>query len=235
MAARGIARSRTHASKLITDGLVTVDGIPVVKPAALVHDVQEIVVAVTDHYVSRAAHKLIGGLDGFGVYPSGRLCLDVGASTGGFTQVLLERGASHVIALDVGHGQLAWSIRSDPRVVVRERCNARHLTAADVPDPIGALVCDTSFIGLQTVLPAPLALCAPGAWAVALIKPQFEAGRALVGSKGVVRDPAVHDAVCVRVRQWWEGLGDWTVGEIVASPITGPEGNREFLIVANKN
>ncbi len=124
--------------------------------------------------------------------------------------MLLAHGAAKVHAVDVGHGQLAWKLRSDPRVVVHERTNARHLTAAEIPDPIGALVCDASFIGLATLLPAPLALCASGAWAVALIKPQFEAGRELVGSKGVVRDPAVHAAVCERVRAWWAriaGLG----------------------------
>ena len=186
-----------------------------------------------DHpWASRGGLKLDHALTHFGLDPAGRVCLDVGASTGGFTSVLLARGAARVHAVDVGHGQLAWSIRSDPRVVVRERCNARHLTAADVPDPIGALVCDTSFIGLQTVLPAPLALCAPGAWAVALIKPQFEAGPGQVGAKGVVRDPAVHAAVCDRIVAWWSALPGWTVLGVEESPITGPEGNREFLVGA---
>jgi 23S rRNA (cytidine1920-2'-O)/16S rRNA (cytidine1409-2'-O)-methyltransferase len=164
--------------------------------------------------------------------PSRRVCLDVGASTGGFTDVLLTHGAARVHAVDVGHGQLAWKLRSDPRVVVHEKTNARHLTAAVVSDPIEVLVCDASFIGLATILPASLALCVPGAWAVALIKPQFEAGPGAVGAKGVVRDPAVHEAVRERVRAWWSGLPGWVVLGIEESPITGPEGNKEFLIAA---
>ena len=188
-----------------------------------------------DHpWVSRGGLKLEHGLKEFGLSPERRICLDIGASTGGFTDVLLTHGAAKVHAVDVGHGQLAWKLRSDPRVVVHEKTNARHLTAETIPDPIGALVCDASFIGLATLLPAPLALCVPGAWAVALIKPQFEAGRNQVGSKGVVRDPAVHAAVCERVREWWSGLPGWEVLGIAESPITGPEGNREFLLAARK-
>jgi len=137
-----------------------------------------------------------------------------------------------VHAVDVGHGQLAWKLRTDARVVVREKTNARYLTAAAIGEAVGALVCDASFIGLATLLPAPLALCAPGAWAVALIKPQFEAGPGQVGSKGVVRDPAVHRAVCERVSAWWAALPGWQVIGLTESPITGPEGNREFLIAA---
>ena len=155
--------------------------------------------------------------------------MDIGASTGGFTDVLLAHGAARVHAVDVGHGQLAWKLRSDPREVVHERTNARHLT---LPEPVGALVCDASFIGLRTILPAPLACCAPGAWAVALIKPQFEAGPAQVGKNGVVRDPAVHEAVCTTIHDWWVSLQGWTVLGVEPSPITGPEGNREFLIAA---
>ncbi len=186
-----------------------------------------------DHpWVSRGGLKLDHGLATFGLSPAGRICLDVGASTGGFTDVLLTRGATRVHAVDVGHGQLAWKIRSDPRVVVHERCNARYLDTATIPDPIAALVCDASFIGLATILPAPLALCTRDAWAVALIKPQFEAGAALVGPKGVVRDPAVHQAVCDRVVAWWQALPGWQVLGVTESPITGPEGNREFLIGA---
>ena len=146
-----------------------------------------------DHpWVSRGGLKLDHALRHFGLSPAGRICLDIGASTGGFTDVLLAHGAAKVHAVDVGHGQLAWKLRNDPRVVVHERTNARYLTREIIADPIAALVCDASFIGLATVLPAALALCAPGAWAVALIKPQFEAGPDAVGSKGVVRDPAVH-------------------------------------------
>ena len=183
-----------------------------------------------DHpWVSRGGLKLAHALAHFSLSAAGRVCLDVGASTGGFTDVLLVNGAARVHAVDVGHGQLAWKLRSDSRVVVRERTNARHLT---LPEPVQALVCDASFIGLRTLLPAPLACCAPGAWAVALIKPQFEAGAGQVGKNGVVRDPAVHAAVCDTIQDWWGGLPGWTVLGVEASPITGPEGNREFLLAA---
>lgn len=230
---RGLVESRGRAQALILAGKVfsgdrRVDkaGQPMAVDAAL--DVRG-----QDHpWVSRGGLKLAHGLSHFGFSPAGLTCLDVGASTGGFTDVLLSQGATRVHAVDVGHGQLAWRLRSDPRVVVHERTNARHLTAAAVPDAIGALVCDASFIGLATLLPAPLALCAPGAWAVALIKPQFEAGPGQVGSKGVVRDPAVHAAVCARVVSWWSGLAGWRVLGVEPSPITGPEGNREFLLGA---
>jgi 23S rRNA (cytidine1920-2'-O)/16S rRNA (cytidine1409-2'-O)-methyltransferase len=186
-----------------------------------------------DHpWVSRGGMKLVHGLDVFGLDPAGRIALDVGASTGGFTDVLLARGAARVHAVDVGHGQLAWKLRADPRVVVHEKTNARYLDATIIADPIGALVCDASFIGLRTVLPAALALCAPGAWAVALIKPQFEAGPDQVGRKGVVRDPATHASVCALIEDWWTGIPGWRVLGIVESPITGPEGNKEFLIGA---
>jgi 23S rRNA (cytidine1920-2'-O)/16S rRNA (cytidine1409-2'-O)-methyltransferase len=146
--------------------------------------------------------------------------------------VLLAHGAAKVHAVDVGHGQLAWKLRNDPRVVVHEKTNARHLTEDVIRDPIQVLVCDASFIGLSTILPACLALCAPPAWAVALIKPQFEAGPGAVGAKGVVRDPEVRRAVCARVETWWRGLPGWNVLGIEESPITGPEGNKEFLIAA---
>lgn len=186
-----------------------------------------------DHpWASRGGLKLDAGMRRFGLSAAGRVCLDVGASTGGFTSVLLAGGASRVYAVDVGHGQLAWALRTDDRVIVRERVNARHLTAEIVPEPVEALVCDASFIGLQTVLPAAIGLCAPGAWAVALIKPQFEAGPSQVGKGGVVRDPAVHQAVCARIEAWWGALPGWQVDGIEESPITGPEGNREFLIAS---
>jgi 23S rRNA (cytidine1920-2'-O)/16S rRNA (cytidine1409-2'-O)-methyltransferase len=187
-----------------------------------------------DHpWVSRGGLKLDHALRHFGLSPTGRVCLDIGASTGGFTDVLLMHGAAKVHAVDVGHGQLAWKLRSDHRVVVHEKTNARYMTAAVVSDPIEALVCDASFIGLSTVLPACLALCIPGAWAVALIKPQFEAGPGAVGAKGVVRDPEVHREVQERVAAWWSGLPGWVVLGIEQSPITGPEGNKEFLIAAS--
>jgi 23S rRNA (cytidine1920-2'-O)/16S rRNA (cytidine1409-2'-O)-methyltransferase len=189
-----------------------------------------------DHpWVSRGGLKLDHALAAFDLSPEGRICLDVGASTGGFTDVLLHHGAARVYAVDVGHGQRAWSLRTDPRVVVLERTNARHLTTTQVPEAVGALVCDASFIGLRTVLPAPLTLCAPDAWAVALIKPQFEAGPGAVGKGGVVRDPAVHEAVCATIRDWWSTLPGWRVLGIEPSPILGPEGNREFLIAAARD
>ena len=233
---RGLVDSRSRAQAVILAGKIFSGERRIDKAGQLLPEDAPLELRGQDHpWVSRGGLKLAHAMEQFGLSAAGRVALDIGASTGGFTDVLLAGGALRVHAVDVGHGQLAWRLRQDPRVVVHERTNARHLTAEAIGEPVSALVCDASFIGLSTLLPAPLALCAPGSWAVALIKPQFEAGRALVGSKGVVRDPAVHDAVCVRVRQWWEGLGDWTVGEIVASPITGPEGNREFLIVANKN
>jgi 23S rRNA (cytidine1920-2'-O)/16S rRNA (cytidine1409-2'-O)-methyltransferase len=232
---RGLVESRARAQALILAGKVFTGERRVEKagqPLALDAPLE---VRGHEHpWVSRGGLKLVHGLEAFGLSPQGLVCLDVGASTGGFTDVLLAHGAARVHAVDVGHGQLAWKLRSDPRVVVYEKTNARHLTAAIIPEPIGALVCDASFIGLQTVLPAGLALCVPGAWAVALIKPQFEAGPGQVGRKGVVRDPAVHEEVCARIRGWWAGLPGWEVLGIAESPITGPEGNREFLIGARR-
>ncbi len=230
---RGLADSRSRAQALIMAGIVYAGDRRVAKPGDLLPADAALTVKGQDHpWVSRGGLKLVHALDHFGLSPAGRTCLDIGASTGGFTDVLLARGAARGHAVDVGHGQLAWKLRSDPRVVVHEKTNARHLTRAEVPDPIGALVCDASFIGLATVLPAPLALCEPGAWAVALIKPQFEAGPDAVGSKGVVRDPTVHVAVCQAIHAWWSALPGWRVLGVVESPITGPEGNKEFLIAA---
>jgi 23S rRNA (cytidine1920-2'-O)/16S rRNA (cytidine1409-2'-O)-methyltransferase len=188
-----------------------------------------------DHpWVSRGGLKLAHALTHFGLNPEGRICIDLGASTGGFTDVLLQHGAARVYAVDVGHGQLAWKLRQDPRVQVLEKTNARYLDASMIPEPIGALVCDASFIGLRTILPAPLTLCAPGAFAVALIKPQFEAGPGQVGKGGVVRDPALHHSICAMINDWWAGLAGWQVLGITESPITGPEGNKEFLIAARR-
>ncbi len=231
---RGLVDSRARAQAVILAGLVFSGTRRIDKAGQPIAEDAAIELRGQDHpWVSRGGLKLAHGLAAFGFSPAGRICLDVGASTGGFTDVLLANGAAKVHAVDVGHGQLAWKLRSDPRVAVHERTNARHLTAEAIGgDAIGALVCDASFIGLATLLPAPLALCAPGAWAVALIKPQFEAGPAHVGSKGVVRDPAVHQEVCDRMVAWWGGLPGWTVAGVVESPITGPEGNREFLIGA---
>jgi 23S rRNA (cytidine1920-2'-O)/16S rRNA (cytidine1409-2'-O)-methyltransferase len=230
---RGLAESRARAQALILAGKVFSGDRRVEKAGQTIPADAPLEVRGQDHpWVSRGGLKLAYALAHFGLDPAGRVCLDIGASTGGFTDVLLHHGAARVHAVDVGHGQLAWKLRADARVVVHERTNARSLTAAHVPDPIGALVCDASFIGLRTVLPAGLALCAPGAWAVALIKPQFEAGPAQVGKGGVVRDPAVHQAVCDTIRGWWAGVSGWSVLDVTESPITGPEGNREFLIGA---
>jgi 23S rRNA (cytidine1920-2'-O)/16S rRNA (cytidine1409-2'-O)-methyltransferase len=231
---RGLVESRTRAQALIIAGKVFAGERRIDKPGQLLAEDTLLGVRGQDHpWVSRGGLKLAHGLAHFGLSPEGRICLDIGASTGGFTDVLLAHGAARVHAVDVGHGQLAWKLRTDPRVVVHEKTNARHLSAATVPDPIGALVCDASFIGLMTVLPSPLALCAPGAWAIVLIKPQFEAGPGAVGAKGVVRDPAVHEEVCARIAAWLAARPDWRVLGITASPITGPEGNREFLLAAS--
>ncbi len=230
---RGLVESRTRAQALILAGKVFSGERRVGKAGDMLAEGVPLEVRGQDHpWVSRGGLKLAHGLAHFGFSPAGRICLDVGASTGGFTDVLLANGAAKVHAVDVGHGQLAWKLRCDERVTVHEKTNARYLDRAAVPDPIGALVCDASFIGLATVLPAPLALCVAGAWAIVLIKPQFEAGAAFVGGKGVVRDPAVHQAVCDRVTQWWSSLPGWTVTGIAESPITGPEGNKEFLLGA---
>ena len=233
---RGLVESRARAQALILAGLVWSGDTRIAKAGDQLREDVPLSLKGQDHpWVSRGGLKLVAALDAFSLDPTGKVCIDVGASTGGFTDVLLTRGAVRVHAVDVGHGQLAWKLRSDPRVVVHERTNARHLSAEVIAEPLEVLVCDASFIGLSTILPAPLALCAPGTWAAALIKPQFEAGPALVGKGGVVRDPAVHEAVCARVQHWWSGLPGWRVLGIVPSPITGPEGNREFLIAARKD
>jgi 23S rRNA (cytidine1920-2'-O)/16S rRNA (cytidine1409-2'-O)-methyltransferase len=231
----GLVESRTKAQALIMAGLVYSGTARVKKAGDMLPEDVALSVKGQDHpWVSRGGVKLAHGLAHFGFDAQDRVGLDVGASTGGFTDVLLTHGAKHVYAVDVGHGQLAWKLRSDARVTVLEKTNARHLTAEQIPEPIGALVCDASFIGLQIVLPAAMALCAPGAFAVALIKPQFEAGPEQVGKGGVVRDPAVHEAVCARIGSWWSALPGWHVRGIATSPITGPEGNVEFLIGAEK-
>jgi len=233
---RGLVESRTRAQALILAGKVWSGDRRVDKAGDGLQEDAALEVRGQDHpWVSRGGLKLDHAIGHFGLRATGLVCLDVGASTGGFTDVLLHHGAARVHAVDVGHGQLAWQLRGDTRVVVHERTNARYLTKEQVPDPIQALVCDAAFIGLATLLPAPLALCAPGAWAVALIKPQFEAGPGQVGAKGVVRDAAVHRAVCARVRDWWAGLSGWRVLGVVESPVIGPEGNREFLIAARRN
>jgi 23S rRNA (cytidine1920-2'-O)/16S rRNA (cytidine1409-2'-O)-methyltransferase len=233
LVARGLVDSRARARALIMAGKVFAGDRVVAKAGDLLPEDAALSVRGQDHpWVSRGGLKLDHALRYFELSPDGLVCLDVGASTGGFTDVLLAHGAAKVRAVDVGHGQLAWRLRNDPRVMVHEKTNARYLVKAVVPDPIEALVCDASFIGLTTILPACLALCTPGAWAVALIKPQFEVGPGVVGAKGVVRDASVHQAVCLKVETWWTGLPGWTVLGVEESPITGPEGNKEFLIAA---
>ncbi len=233
---RGLVESRAKAQALIMAGLVYAGTARVNKAGDMLAEDKELIVKGQDHpWVSRGGVKLAHGLAYFNLSPAGRICLDVGASTGGFTDVLLTNGAEKVYAVDVGHGQLAWKLRADERVKVLEKTNARHLNRALIPEPITALVCDASFIGLQIVLPAAMALCVKGAFAVALIKPQFEAGPEHVGKGGVVRDPAIHAMVCDKISTWWAALPGWRVLGITPSPITGPEGNVEFLIAAMRD
>jgi len=231
----GLAESRTKAQALILAGLVSCGERRIDKPGEQLAPDAELALKARDHpWVSRGGVKLAHALDHFRITVEGSVALDIGASTGGFTDVLLAHGARRVHAVDVGHGQLAWKLRQDPRVVVHERLNARHLTRADIPEPIDLVTSDASFIGLATVLPAPLALAAEHAQLVALVKPQFEAGRAHVGKGGVVRDPEVHREVCERAASWVAAQPGWTVVGIVESPILGPEGNREFLLYARR-
>jgi 23S rRNA (cytidine1920-2'-O)/16S rRNA (cytidine1409-2'-O)-methyltransferase len=233
LAERGLVRSRTVAAKVIAEGLVTVDGVPVVKPSHKVEDHQLLEVAPTDHYVSRGAHKLIAALDAFDVPVAGRIALDAGASTGGFSQVLLERGAEQVVAVDVGHGQLDASLAFEPRLVLIEGFNVRYATAASIAEASGVaerpslVVADLSFISLTTVLPALIESAQPGADFVLLIKPQFEVGRTGI-REGIVHDPARRaDAVAgVLWAGWDNGL---RVNGLIASPIAGGSGNHEYL------
>jgi 23S rRNA (cytidine1920-2'-O)/16S rRNA (cytidine1409-2'-O)-methyltransferase len=231
---RGLAESRAKAQALILAGAVWSGDRRLDKPGLSLDAAAPLELKGRDHpWVSRGGVKLAHGLETFRIDPAARVALDVGASTGGFTDVLLQRGAARVFAVDVGHGQLAWKLRQDPRVVVLERVNARHLTREQVPEAPSLVVCDASFISLETVLPAPLALAAAEAELVALIKPQFEVGKGQVGKGGVVRDPVLHDAVCRRVSAWLESLA-WHVAGLEPSPILGPEGNREFLVHATR-
>jgi 23S rRNA (cytidine1920-2'-O)/16S rRNA (cytidine1409-2'-O)-methyltransferase len=227
---RGLAASRERARALILAGQVRVDGQVVSKAGAAVAPDAKLDLDVPDHpYVGRGGVKLAHALDIFQVDPTGRRALDVGASTGGFTDVMLQRGAASVIALDVGHNQLDWRLRSDARVIVREGVNARALTAADVPHAVDLVTIDVAFISLRLILPALPPFLAPGADIVALVKPQFEAGRDEVGRGGLVTDPAVHDAVVARVTEAAEALGLRRVA-MTPSPITGATGNQEFFL-----
>jgi len=232
--ARGLAESRTRAQALILAGNVFVGERRVGKAGDLLAEDAELSVKGRDHpWVSRGGIKLDQGLAHFGFDVTGAVALDVGSSTGGFTDVLLSRGAAKVYAVDVGTNQLAWKLRSDPRVVVHEQTNARDLTTDIIPEAVDIVVCDASFIGLAKVLGAALGLARPGANLVALIKPQFEAGRDEVGKGGVVRDEAVRQRVCDEAADWVRAKG-WSVLGIERSPITGPEGNVEFLLGAVK-
>jgi 23S rRNA (cytidine1920-2'-O)/16S rRNA (cytidine1409-2'-O)-methyltransferase len=232
LVAAGLYASRSRARDAIGRGAVRIDGAVAVKAGQPVSPASDI--SIDDPaigYVSRAALKLIAGLDAFGFDPSGRAALDVGASTGGFTQVLMERGADHVIAVDVGHGQLHASLASDPRVSNLEGLNARELSRAHLGGhAIGAVVSDVSFISLKLALPPALALAAPGAFAVALVKPQFEAGRAAIGKGGLLRDPTQGPVIAADLAAWLDEQPGWNAVGPIASPIEGQDGNHEFLI-----
>jgi 23S rRNA (cytidine1920-2'-O)/16S rRNA (cytidine1409-2'-O)-methyltransferase len=232
---RGLAESRTRAQALILAGLVFSGTERCDKPGRLLAADAPLTVKGRDHpWVSRGGVKLAHALDRFAIDPAGLVCLDVGASTGGFTDVLLARGAARVHAVDVGHGQLAWKLRCDPRVVVLERTNCRSLGPALIPEPVALIVCDVSFIGLEVALPAALALAAERASLVALIKPQFEAGPGEVGRGGVLRDPWARQRVCHRIAAFLSRQPGWTVRGLTTSPITGADGNVEYLIAARR-
>lgn len=231
LANRGLAESRTRAQALILAGLVFVGTKKVAKAGEQVADDAEIIVKGRDHpWVSRGGVKLAHGLDHFQWDVTGAVAIDVGSSTGGFTDVLLSRGATRVYAVDSGTNQLAWKLRQDPRVVVHEQLSARLLTAEHIPESVDLIVCDASFIGLAKVLAVPLGFAKPQARLLALIKPQFEAGKGEVGKGGVVRDAAIHQRVCAEVSDWLAAQPGWQVLGVERSPITGPEGNVEFLI-----
>lgn len=227
---RGLARSRQQAAELIGAGRVRIDGMPAAKPATAVSVDANLTVSADERtWVSRGAHKLIGALDAFGVPVEGRRCLDAGASTGGFTEVLLDRGAAEIVAADVGYGQLAWSLRSDERVHVLERTNVRTLTPEAIGGPVDLVVADLSFISLATVLPALTACCDRDADIVPMVKPQFEVGKDRVGAGGVVSDPALRAEAVLAVAHRAAQL-QWHTVAVTASPLPGPSGNVEFFL-----
>lgn len=231
---RGLVESRAKAQALILAGLVYSGGRKIDKAGQALAAQAPLEVRGKEHpWVSRGGIKLAHGLDHFGWEVAGAVALDVGSSTGGFTDVLLQRGAAKVFAVDVGTNQLAWKLRQDPRVVVHEQTNARHLTNAVVTEPVDLVVCDASFISLAKVLDKAIDFAKPEGRLIALIKPQFEAERGEIGKGGVVRDPVVHARVCDEVEGWLGSRG-WIVIGVTPSPITGPEGNVEFLIAARK-
>jgi 23S rRNA (cytidine1920-2'-O)/16S rRNA (cytidine1409-2'-O)-methyltransferase len=228
---RGLARSRQQAAELIGAGRVSIDGMPAAKPATAIAVSAALTVEGSDerNWVSRGAHKLIGALDAFGLTVDDRRCLDAGASSGGFTEVLLDRGAREVVAVDVGYGQLAWSLRNDPRVIVRERTNVRELTADAVGGPVDLVVADLSFISLGTVLPALVSCASENADIVPMVKPQFEVGKDRVGAGGVISEPQLRaDAVLAVARRAAEL--NWHTVDVTASPLPGPSGNVEYFL-----
>lgn len=230
---RGLAETRAAAQRLVMAGLVFSNDRRLDKAGqAIVEDVALDVRGQPHPYVSRGGLKLEKGLDHFSIPTAGRIALDVGSSTGGFTDCLLQRGAAKVYAVDVGTNQLAWKLRSDPRVVSMEKTNIRDITRAQIPEPVNLVVCDASFIGLRTALPNALALAAPGANLVALIKPQFEVGKGRVGKGGIVREPELHQEVVDTITTWLAEQPGWEVLGVTDSPITGADGNKEFLIAA---
>jgi 23S rRNA (cytidine1920-2'-O)/16S rRNA (cytidine1409-2'-O)-methyltransferase len=232
---RGLFDSRSRARDAIERGTVTVAGGVAVKAGQIVDEAIEITVDdPAQHYVSRAALKLIAALDHFGLSPEGLFCLDVGASTGGFTQVLLERGAAHVTALDVGHAQLDQKLRNDPRVTDIEGLNARNLTQGDLSTLTQAIVSDVSFISLKLALPPALALAEAGAWVVMLVKPQFEAGRENVGKGGMLKDPSSGPQIAADLETWLNSLGGWQSFGVIPSPIAGGDGTQEYLLAGRK-
>ncbi|MFN9789565.1 MAG: TlyA family RNA methyltransferase [Holosporales bacterium] len=231
--ALGLASTPEAANALIVRGMVLVDDRPVTKAGTKVP--KNAVVRLKSGageraWVSRGAYKLLKGLEVFAPKVAGAVCLDVGASTGGFTEVLLHAGAVRVYAVDVGYGQLAWTLRQDARVVVLDRCNARHLTAQNILEPLDAVVCDASFIALAKVLEVPLGFVRPGGWLVALVKPQFEVAPEFVEKGGIVRDAAAQQAAVDNVSAWLQARSGWRVQGVAESPITGAEGNKEFLL-----
>ena len=232
---RGLSESVVRAQALIMSGNVLSETKRLDKPGAQVASDIPITVRSKEHpWVSRGGMKLAHGLDYFQIDAERKFCLDIGASTGGFTDVLLAGKASHVVAVDVGHGQFDWKLRNNENVTLLERTNARYLTVEQIPIAPDIVVSDASFIGLQTVLPAAMDLASPGASLIALIKPQFEAAKGLVEKGGVVRDANVHNMICNQIRNWLDGLENWEFLGICESPILGPEGNKEFLVAARK-
>ncbi|MBS0224334.1 MAG: TlyA family RNA methyltransferase [Proteobacteria bacterium] len=231
---RGLAETRSAAQRLVMAGLVFSHDKRLDKAGHGIDGDTPIEVRGQPHpYVSRGGLKLVRALDHFAIPVEGRVALDVGASTGGFTDCLLQRGATKVYAIDVGTNQLAWKLRRDPRVVSMEKTNIRDISAARIPEPIDLIVCDASFIGLRTALPPALVLAKPGAHLVALIKPQFEVGKGRVGKGGIVREPELHREICDMIGRWLDEQPGWRVLGLIESPITGAEGNKEFLVAGH--